>query len=371
MKEINRRYFLKWMGTIAGSALLANPTVFAASNKEFPGYPGSMGVLHDISRCIGCRKCEAACNKVNALPQPDRPFDDLEILSHTRRTDAKTYTIVNRFKPSGASLPVFVKKQCNHCKEPACVSACFVKALKKNESGAVLYDESLCVGCRYCMIACPFEIPAYEYNNPFTPKIQKCTLCQPRIIQGLNPACVDACPKEALTFGVREDLIRLARERTFAHPGKYIDHIYGEHEMGGTNWIYLSPVPFADIGMRKDLGSLSAPNLTSGPLAMVPVVVSLWIVFLTGIHAMTKRKEGIAAKEKNEAVASTRDEMLAEMERQITQIRQKAQEDKETAIKKEVKKALDDAAKKQAQTPKHESAATTFHASNDREKGDE
>jgi formate dehydrogenase iron-sulfur subunit len=371
MKGINRRHFLKWMGAITGSTLLTHPTVQAASNKEFPGYPGSMGVLHDISKCIGCRKCEAACNEINKMPRPDQPFDDLTVLSHTRRTDAKTYTIVNRFEPPGYSLPIFVKKQCNHCKEPACVSACFVKALKKNESGAVVYDESLCVGCRYCMIACPFEIPAYEYNNPFSPKIQKCTLCQPRIIHGLKPACVDACPKEALTFGVREDLINLARQQIFTHPGEYLNHIYGEHEMGGTNWIYISPVPFADIGMREDLGTLSAPNLTSGPLAMVPVVVSLWIVFLTGIHAMTKRKEAIATREKDEAVVSTRREMLAEMERQITQLKQKAQEEREAAIKKEVKKALDDAAKQPAHAPKPEVAATTIQESNDPEKGDE
>lgn len=351
MKKISRRQFLGWMGTAAGGNLLLSSTAHAASNKEFTGYPGSLGVLHDISRCIGCRKCEAACNKINQLPQPDKPFDDLTVLDQMRRTDARSYTIVNRFHPPGFSLPVFVKKQCNHCMEPACVSACFVKALKKLPSGAVAYDASLCVGCRYCMIACPFNIPAYEYNNPFTPKIQKCTLCQPRIAQGLRPACVEACPKEALTFGVRNDLIKTARMRMAEYPHRYVDHIYGEHEMGGTNWLYISNAEFSDIGMREDLGVISAPRLTSGPLSMVPVVVSLWVVFLTGIHALSKRKDEIASLEKQDAIAKTREDARLEMQRQISQLKQKATEEKDAAIKREVKKALEEAAKQAMDNP--------------------
>ncbi len=345
MTKISRRYFLTWMSAVAGGNLLLKQTAVAGSNKEFTGYPGSFGVLHDISRCIGCRKCEAACSQVNHLPQPGKPFDDLSVLNTMRRTDEKSYTVVNRFMSSNLSLPVFVKKQCNHCMEPACVSACFVKALTKTKSGAVAYDASLCVGCRYCMIACPFDIPTYEYNNPFTPKIQKCTLCQPRIITGLQPACVEACPKEALTFGLRNDLIKTARQRIFEHPERYQDHIYGEHEMGGTNWMYISPAQFSDLGMREDLGVMPAPLLTSGPLSMVPVVVSLWIVFLTGIHALTKRKEDIATIEKQTAIEKTCADITAEMEQKIDQLKQKAREEKDAAIKQEVKKALAEAAK--------------------------
>lgn len=351
MKKISRRRFLTWMGATAGGSLLLKETASAGSNKEFTGYPGSFGVLHDVSRCIGCRKCEAACNQINQLPPLDRPFDDLSVLNQIRRTNEKSYTVVNRFTPSSFSLPVFVKKQCNHCMEPACVSACFVKALTKTPSGAVAYDASLCVGCRYCMIACPFNIPAYEYNNPFTPKIQKCTLCQPRITQGLQPACVEACPKEALTFGVRNNLIKTARLRIFDHPERYVDHIYGEHEMGGTNWLYISNAKFSDVGMREDLGVMSAPQFTSGPLSMVPVVVSLWVVFLTGIHALTKRKEDIATQEQLNAIDKTRANITAEMEQKIAQLKQKAQEEKDAAIKREVKKALEEAAKQSADSP--------------------
>ncbi len=151
------------MGTTAiGTSALTGDKIYAASNKHFKGHPDSYGVLHDTTRCIGCRKCESACNKVNLLPDPDKPFEDLAILNSTRRTDDKTLTVVNRFTQESGKPEIFVKKQCNHCLEPACASACFVKALKKDKTGAVVYDASLCVGCRYCMIACPFNIPAYE-----------------------------------------------------------------------------------------------------------------------------------------------------------------------------------------------------------------
>ena len=152
---ITRRKFLGWMGcAAAGSATLAGTAAYGASNKEFKGRPGSFGVLHDITRCIGCRKCEKACNEVNKLPDPAVSFDDLSVLNTERRTTSIAHTVVNRFTLADEASPegqrsVFVKKQCNHCLEPACASACFVKAFKKNELGPVTYDETLCVGCRY------------------------------------------------------------------------------------------------------------------------------------------------------------------------------------------------------------------------------
>ena len=239
---ITRRRFLTWVGAAAGSQVVVAGRSQAAGNRQFPGFEESFGVLHDVTRCIGCRRCEAACQQVNGLPEPERPFDDLSLLQRQRRTDAGTYTVVNRFE--AAQGPVFVKTQCNHCLEPACASACFVKAFQKVPSGAVSYNVDVCVGCRYCMIACPFNIPTYEYDNPFSPSIQKCTLCQPRIEKGLLPGCVLACPKEALTFGHRRELLQAARNRISQQPGRYIDHIYGEHEMGGTSWLYIAATPF-------------------------------------------------------------------------------------------------------------------------------
>jgi Fe-S-cluster-containing dehydrogenase component len=316
----------------------------AASTQEFKGYTESMGVLHDITRCIGCRKCEGACNTVNELPKPNEPFDDLTVLKQKRRTSAKTYTVVNQF-PLESGRPAFAKIQCNHCLEPACASACFVKAFTKNPDGSVTYDASLCVGCRYCMIACPFEIPTYEYDEPLTPRIMKCTMCHPRIKEGKLPGCVEACPTEALIFGRRDELLRVARERIRALPDRYTNHIYGEHEMGGTAWLYLSGIPFAQVGKREDLGTTPAPKLTSGALGAVPMVVGLWPVLLTGIYAISKRKEKIAAQEQAEAVSTAVAQANAEAEAKLKAALEKAAKDKEAAVAKEVKKALDEAQK--------------------------
>ena len=347
--SVSRRKFLGWLSA-AGAGALVGPTAHAAGNKHFTGYPDSLGVLHDVTRCIGCRRCEQACNQVNELPALDRPFDDLTVLENRRRTDAKGYTVVNRFDPNDSESPVFVKKQCNHCLEPACASACFVKAFKKLPSGAVSYDADLCVGCRYCMIACPFNIPAYEYDSALSPRVMKCTLCQPRIEKGQLPGCVASCPKEALTFGKRDDLLRIARERIRKYPQRYLDHVYGEHEMGGTSWLYLSGVPFDQIGMREDLGIKPAPELTSGALAAVPIVVGLWPVLLTGIYAISKRKDRIAEAEKADAVAVAQAEARKVLDARVEQERTKAAKNQEMAIQREVQKALAEAAKEAAET---------------------
>jgi len=341
--SVSRRKFLGWLSA-AGAGTLVGTSARAAGNKHFTGYPGSFGVLHDTTRCIGCRLCEKACNTVNELPEPDPSFDDLNVLEKSRRTDAAHYTVVNKFAPvREGGKPLYAKKQCNHCLEPACASACFVKAFKKDPSGAVSYDASLCVGCRYCMIACPFNIPAYEYDEPLTPRVMKCTLCQPRIEKGKLPGCVEICPGEALTFGRRDDLIDAARQRIRKYPGRYVDHVYGEHEMGGTSWLYLSPVPFEKLGMREDLGVKSAPELTAGALAAVPVIVGFWPVLLTGVYAIAKRRDRIAAKELADAVAANQaaaDEALAV---KMEEMRTKAAKDQEAAIQREVKKALAEA----------------------------
>ena len=341
---ITRRKFLGWMGAAVGATTIVGQKTFAATNKQFEGYPDSGGVLHDITRCIGCRKCEEACNNVNQLPAPKKPFDDLTLLDKVRRTDEKTYTVVNRFSKGSDTSPVFVKKQCNHCLEPACASACFVKAFKKTKTGAVVYDASLCVGCRYCMIACPFNIPAYEYDSAFSPRIMKCTMCQPRLEKGLLPGCVESCPKEALTFGTRKLLIKIAKQRIQKYPKRYIDHVYGEHEMGGTSWLYLTGTSFSEIGMREDLGNVSAPQLTAGPLSDVPIVVGLWPILLTGIYAISKRKEKLAKEELNEAVASTLSSANEATEKKLAELKDKMEKQKEAAINLEVKKALKEAA---------------------------
>ncbi|MBF0469125.1 MAG: 4Fe-4S dicluster domain-containing protein [Desulfamplus sp.] len=363
---ITRRQFLGWIGgAAAGSTTLAGTVAHGASNKEFKGYPGSFGVLHDTTKCIGCRKCEQACSEVNAMPAPSHPFDDLSVLEKERRTTVTEHTVVNKFEKTGndksgvrqiggnnaegdnadKNIALYAKKQCNHCLEPACASACFVKAFQKDKTGAVTYDASLCVGCRYCMVACPFNIPTYEYDEPLTPRVMKCTMCLPLVKEGKLPGCVSICPREALVFGEREDLVKQARMRIQKYPDQYVDHIYGEHEMGGTSWLYLSSVPFSEIGMREDLGTQSAPQLTAGALSAVPIVVGLWPVLLTGVYAISKRKDKIAQQEQQEAVARTQEEADEVMAKKLEELKKKMAKEKETAIKTEVKKALDEAAK--------------------------
>lgn len=343
--SISRRKFLGWLGA-AGLGATLGTRANAASIREFEGYPDSMGVLFDNTRCIGCRKCEAGCNKVNELPAPDRPFDDLSVLEDRRRTTDKAYTVVNRYvRAGGVQGPLYRKIQCNHCLEPACASACFVSAFTKTKSGAVTYDASVCVGCRYCMIACPFEIPAYEYNSAFSPRVMKCTMCHPRVIKGLLPGCVEVCPTEALTFGKRTDLLQIGRHRIRRFPERYVNHIYGENEMGGTSWLYISGVPFHQIGMREDLGTTSAPKLTAGALSAVPIVSGIWPVLLGGIYAINKRKEKIALKEKREAVATALEEADSEAEARLAEAMEKAEKDKAAAIETAVSKALEEAAR--------------------------
>ena len=350
--SISRRKFLGWLGA-AGAGTAFGSSAYAAS-KHFEGYPDSLGVLHDITRCVGCRTCEEACNKVNDLLPPDKPFADKSVLDIKRRTSPNNYTVVNKYEVPGVKNPVFRKIQCNHCLEPACASACFVKAFSKTKEGAVIYDTSVCVGCRYCMVACPFNIPAYEYDKALTPRVVKCTLCYPRLIKGELPGCVEACPMEALTFGKRDVLLKIARERIRKYPERYISHVYGEHEMGGTNWLYLSGVPFKEIGMREDLGVTPAPELTAGALGAVPMVVGLWPVLLTGIYAISRRKEKIAGQEQENAVAKAIAEANADAEKRLSEAMAKADKDKKAAIEKEVKKVREELAKKAQEAGKQE-----------------
>jgi Fe-S-cluster-containing dehydrogenase component len=341
---MKRRHFLGLLGA-AGVTLSSGAAAKAASLGDVKGLPNAGGVLFDASRCIGCRKCEAACNQVNDLPKPAKAFDDLAVLEAVRRTDAKTYTIVNKYVPEAGKPPVFRKIQCNHCMEPACASACFVAAFKKSETGAVVYDPDVCVGCRYCMVACPFNIPAYEYDKAFTPRVMKCTMCQPRLLEGKLPGCVEACPKEALIFGKRRELLNIAWDRIGGNPGRYVEHVYGEREMGGTSWLTIAPKPsFAALGMDEHLGTTSAPELTSGALAAVPAVAGIWPVLLTGLYAISKRKEKIAESEKQAAVAAAIAKASADAEAKLSEELAKAEVANKRRIEVEVKKALEAAA---------------------------
>ena len=228
------------------------------------------------------------------------------------------------------------------------------------------------------MMACPFEVPAYEYDEALTPEVVKCTMCAPRLEKGQLPGCVEVCPKEALTFGRRDDLIKMAKERIRRHPDRYVAHVYGEDEMGGTSWMYLSDVPFEEIGMREDLGTAPAPELTSGALHVVPMVVALWPVFLTGMYGMTKRREKIAADEKADAVAQAVEETETKAAGELSKALEKAKKEKENALiqaetqkKKAVKEALEKAAKEAEAAEKQKTEEAAAAKSDDEQKPEE
>lgn len=250
--SVDRRTFLKVVGLTTVSAASVNAN---AKQKEPLNSEDQVGCLVDTTKCIGCRKCEEACNRSNHLPSSKTPFDDTWVLRERRRPDATHFTVINSYP--GNPSPVqhdqkqtTIKVQCMHCLEPACVSACIVGALNKNVTGPVTYDSDKCIGCRYCMVACPFEIPAYEYTNPLSPKVMKCGYCvDEQKNTGAAPACAAACPTEAIIFGKRTELLDLARQRIKDKPDRYEEHIYGEKEVGGTSWLYLTGRPAKELDL--------------------------------------------------------------------------------------------------------------------------
>ena len=305
--DTSRRDFIRVLTGLGVTASLGGVGAARADSGLLPGYPNQFGVLVDTTVCIGCRRCEWACKEWNKLPNQKtlREYErDQSVFQKIRRTHDDTYTVVNRFEnPRDASKPIYVKKQCMHCYEPGCASSCFVKAFTKRPIGPVTYDASLCVGCRYCMAACPFDIPAYQYYNPWTPEVTKCTFCFDRISQeGQIPACVSICPVETMTFGKRTELIDLARKKIRDNPGRYVNHVYGENEVGGTSWLYLSAVPFEKIGFRTDLGNIPIPTMSKPFLSLVSPVFIVVPALAMGLYSFKKRRDQIEKDELKKAL---------------------------------------------------------------------
>jgi Fe-S-cluster-containing dehydrogenase component len=276
---MNRRGFLKVTGCV-GAALATG----RADASEPPGKGTEFfGVLVDTTRCIGCRSCERACSIENGNPVPDVENDDA--LENERDTSETQWTVVNRYETSRGE--VFVKRQCMHCWQPACAAACLTKAMYKTEEGPVIWRSSKCMGCRFCMVSCPFDVPKFEYHS-WNPRIQKCTMCWHRTREGGRTACVQACPTDALMFGRKRDLMEIARVRIYNHPDRYTHKIYGEHEVGGTGWLYLSAVPFEEIGFDRDVGTTPYPEYTRDFLYGVPLVLFGLPALLLGLNVMAK-----------------------------------------------------------------------------------
>lgn len=278
---MDRRNFLKLAGAVG--ATLATQGLNAEEIKQPKQF---VGVLTDTTRCIGCRSCERACAEAHGFEIPDIEND--QALEKIRDTSEKQWTVVNRYETEVGE--VFVKKQCMHCWQPACTSACLTNAMLKTEEGPVIWRGNKCLGCRYCMTACPFDIPKYEYHS-WNPKVQKCNLCWERLQEGKIPACVASCPTDTLMFGNKKQLMEVARLRIYHHPTKYVHQIYGEHIVGGTGWLYLAAVPFEQLGFRTDLGNTPYPEYTKEFLYAVPLIFFGVPAFLLGLNSLTKKEE--------------------------------------------------------------------------------
>jgi len=246
----------------------------------------SKAILFDSTMCIGCKLCEQACAERNGLPYDDTIGAEAKLSEH-------------KFTAVLTVGDKFMRRLCMHCADPTCASVCPVGAFTKTASGAVVYDETRCMGCRYCMLACPFQVPAYQWNQRL-PIVKKCDMCADRQAQGRATACAEACPTGATKFGDRAELLAEAHARIRENPGQYIDHIYGEHEVGGTSVLLLSGMPFPDFGYRMDLLHEPLPLLTWRVLRHIPDVVTLGTVLLGGIWWITHRREEVAAAERAE-----------------------------------------------------------------------
>lgn len=276
---LDRRVFFKLLGATGITLAIGKESLAKQANKNEVEF---FGVLYDSSRCVGCRTCEYECAKAHGLPEP------LSEVAAVRKTDETCNTVVNTYQTSKGE--VYIKRQCMHCNQPACAAACLTQAMHKNETGPVTWNGDKCMGCRYCMVSCPFDMPKFEFHSA-NPKIQKCDMCFDRQKAGEKPTCVTNCPNEALMYGTRRDLIKEARRRIYEKPDLYVDQIYGEHDAGGTGWLYIASVPFEELGMKTNLQQSSYPALTKGFLYSVPSVFVLFPTILLGIHQATKNNQ--------------------------------------------------------------------------------
>jgi len=283
--KLSRRDFLKTIGSGLAAATLAG----LFTSQAYPAYASekatgqTWGMLIDLTRCTGCNSCALACKESNGLPQPDVAPQSLESDSYTF-VDARQVVT-----PGGAVETRYVKRQCMHCLNAACVSACPAAAMHSSGQGPVVYRPNRCLGCRYCQVVCPFEVPRFEWDNGLNPVISKCWLCYERLQAGQKPACVEACPTGTLRFGRREELLAQAHAQIASNPGRYVDHVFGEFEVGGTSMLYLSDVPFEQLGFPGQLPRTAPSEETEKIMSKLPFVIGGVVAVMTGTAVYTHR----------------------------------------------------------------------------------
>ncbi len=284
--KLSRRTLLKWTGMSATALILA--TALPQRTQATVDVPPmqdetadlTVGLLIDLTRCTGCESCTVACQEVNQRPACTTPPTTLTSNAYSF-IDDRTISI-----NMAEERTVYVKRQCMHCEHPACVSACTVGALQKSAGGPVIYDADKCIGCRYCQYACPFGVPTYDWENPLG-LIHKCQLCAARQAEGELPACVAACPNGALRFGKREALLAQAHAQIATNPDRYVDHVYGEFEVGGTSVLYLAAQPFASLGFPT-FGNEPIPAVAELAMERTPLVALGVATVATVLHRLTK-----------------------------------------------------------------------------------
>jgi len=271
----SRRDVLKLAGAGVGGMLLLPAEATSASGTVHA--EESIAMLYDATKCVGCKSCEAACKAWNELPVEMELPQDLS---------GNTFTLIKQFQATDSLEEIFRKYQCMHCLDPACATVCPVGALHKLDSGPVVYDAHKCFGCRYCMAACPFGIPRYDWSDAY-PVIRKCTFCVGR--EG-GAACAEVCPTGALIYGKRGELLEIAKARIAKNPGTYAeDRVYGEEEIGGTSVLYLSPVAFDKVGLPQ-LDTRPLPTRTEWALRIVPGIIVGVGGLMSAIYWITKRR---------------------------------------------------------------------------------
>lgn len=250
MGNPSRRQFLKIVGA-GGAALLAGRSACASEGHHINNE--TIGMLYDATKCVGCKACMSACKRVNgdygSLSYEQAKFDKDALWDAPEDLSGNTRTLIKLFKESEHEWS-YVKYSCMHCQKPSCVSVCPVSAMTRDpETGIVDYNKNACIGCRYCQVACAFNIPKFQWDKAI-PQIVKCDMCKNTNLKTKGiPACAEVCPAGAIMFGKRKDLLEEANKRLRETPGKYLNHIYGEKEVGGTNHLYMASMQFNKLGL--------------------------------------------------------------------------------------------------------------------------